>query len=185
MFFGKSKKNMDFIQNLLSVFKELKVNNGFTLVEALVAISILLISIAGPISLAQQSMSSARLAKNQINAFYLAQDAIEFIRGKRDSNILNGNDWLFGLNDCLGGNKCLVDVTTGTISSCGSNCKLIRKDSNNTGLYGYNTSWVETKFRREISIIQVNTTEVYVKVKILWDEGDKNFLIRESLFKLN
>jgi len=172
-----------------------KLVSGFTLIESLVAISVLLISIAGPISLAQQSMSSARLTKNQIVAFYLAQDAIEFIRSKRDSNILASEGdptvWLSGLGDCLLG-ECLVDVPTGTLSTCGTECSLIRKDDdplNGSGLYGYDSGWTETGFRRNVTMTAltsggVPSKEVYVKVEIFWDDDTKSFVARELLFNL-
>ena len=172
-----------------------KMVSGFTIIESLVAISVLLISIAGPISLAQQSMVSARLTKNQISAFYLAQDAIEFIRSKRDSNILASEGdpaiWLSGLGDCLLG-ECLVDVPAGIISDCGGECALIRKDNdpiNGSGLYGYDSGWTETNFRRNITMTALTTggvpsKEVYVEVEILWDNGAKSFVARESLFNL-
>lgn len=170
----------------MNYFKQ-KNNNkrGFTLIEAMVAIAILLIAITGPLVLARQGLMSSRLAKNQIISFYLAQDAIEYVRSIRDSNFLSGSNWLSNLSDCVDG-YCQVDVTTSTISSCGAQCPLLRKSVD--GLYGYNSGWDETGFRRNIRLYQRNLTnlsEVYLEVEIEWDFGDKNFIVRESLFDLN
>ncbi len=71
---------------------------GFTLVESLVAISILMIAIASPMYLAQKSLSSATLSKDQMIATFLAQDAIEAVRNIRDQIAVSssGGDWLTG-----------------------------------------------------------------------------------------
>ena len=79
--------------------KILKRNSGFTLIEALVAISILMIAIASPMALAQQGLSSATLSKDQMIAAFLAQDGIESVKNIRDQisarGITTGNtDWL-------------------------------------------------------------------------------------------
>jgi type II secretory pathway pseudopilin PulG len=50
---------------------------GFTLVEALISITILMISVAAPLNLASQGLVAADIAQRQIVAYYLAQDAQE------------------------------------------------------------------------------------------------------------
>ncbi|MBU1557668.1 prepilin-type N-terminal cleavage/methylation domain-containing protein [Patescibacteria group bacterium] len=160
-------------------------NKGFTLIEAMVAISVLLIAITGPLSMATQGLRSSRFAKNQIVSFYLAQDAVEYMRGVRDANILSDSAWIGTLYDCIGV-YCQVDVTTSSISLCGTECPLLRKSAD--GLYGYNSEWEETDFRRKVRVyhrIGSNLDEAYVEVEILWDNDTKNYKIRESLFRLN
>lgn len=156
---------------------------GFTLVETLVAITILIIAIVGPMSLAQQSIASSRLAKNQITAFYLAQESVEYIRNTRDSNLLGGNNWLHGLSPCNPGD-CKIDVITDSVSNCGATCPKLKKSSD--GMFGYTNSWTETDFRRKIKLVDsiTNSDEVSVEVEILWGNDSKSFKIRESLFKL-
>ena len=63
-------------------------SKGFTLIETMVAISILMVAIVAPMSLAAQSLSAAYYARDQITAFYLAQEGIEVVRSVRDTNIL-------------------------------------------------------------------------------------------------
>ncbi len=184
----KPSTNFDFIKKSKLVLGEnykLKTSAGFTLIESMVAISILLIAITGPLVVARQGLVASRFAKNQITAFYLAQDAIEYIRSVRDSNFLSGSGWLTNLTDCEG-SYCQVDVTTSLISTCGAECPLLRKSVD--GLYGYNVSWSETNFRRNVRLYQRSSTnldEVYIEVEILWDHDGKNFKVRESLFNLN
>ncbi len=57
---------------------------GFTLVEALVAISILMVAIAAPMSLAQKGTGATEFSTDQMIATYLAQDAIEAVKNIRD-----------------------------------------------------------------------------------------------------
>lgn len=61
-------------------------NKGFTLVETLVAIAILMISIAGPLTIANKSLTAAVYARDQVEASFIAQEVVEKIKNDR----LNG-----------------------------------------------------------------------------------------------
>lgn len=61
---------------------------GFTLVETLVAIAVLLAVIVGPITLIAHGLFSASFSRNHLIASNLAQEGIELIRAVRDNNIL-------------------------------------------------------------------------------------------------
>ena len=61
-----------------------KTSRGFTLIETLVAVSLLAVVIVAPMSLTTQSLSSAYYARDQMTAFHLAQEAIESVRSVRD-----------------------------------------------------------------------------------------------------
>lgn len=54
----------------------------------MVAISLLMLALIPPMSLAAQSLTAAYYARNQITAFYLAQEGIEVVRAVRDDNII-------------------------------------------------------------------------------------------------
>jgi len=71
---------------------------AFTLIEALVAISILMIAIASPMTLAQKGLSTAVLSKDQMIASFLAQDVIEAVKNIRDQVAVSQTlgDWLTG-----------------------------------------------------------------------------------------
>ncbi|OGD68232.1 hypothetical protein A2811_01755 [Candidatus Campbellbacteria bacterium RIFCSPHIGHO2_01_FULL_34_10] len=180
MFFLKTKNS------------KLKTNTGFTLIETLVAISILLIAIISPLILAKEGMVSARLAKNQLVAFYLAQEAVEYVRNVRDSNLLSGSSWLSYLEDCQSG-LCYIDAQdpffSSAINSCGTECPELKKyypDVNQESfLYSYE-SGDPSGFVRNIRIENVNgnAEEVSVEVEILWDRGQRSFSVRESLYNL-
>lgn len=106
---------------------------GFTLVETLVAITILMIAIAGPLTVAEKGLSAAIYARDQLIGSYLAQDGMEYIKNTVDSNELaiqsskSTNDWLYDgradtttheLSDCStsnGSSVCVIDTTDGGI----------------------------------------------------------------------
>jgi hypothetical protein len=63
-------------------------SSGFTLIETMVAISLLMLALIAPMSLAAESLTAAYYSRSQITAFYLAQEGIEVVRSVRDANIL-------------------------------------------------------------------------------------------------
>lgn len=76
--------------------------SGFTLIETMVAITILTLSIVGPLITADRSIIAAETARDQLTASYLAQEGIEYVRGVRDDAFLadqTGGAW----NDFLNG----------------------------------------------------------------------------------
>jgi prepilin-type N-terminal cleavage/methylation domain-containing protein len=64
--------------------------SGFTLMETLVAITILLIGVLGPLTIAARGIADGLYAKNQLVANFLAQEALELIINQRDTNL----DWI-------------------------------------------------------------------------------------------
>ena len=85
-----------------------KFTTGFTLVEALVAISLLMVAISSPMYIAQKGLSASMFARDQMTASFLAQDGIEAVKNIRDFMAINqkGNgtpytEWLELLNKCI------------------------------------------------------------------------------------
>ena len=163
---------------------------GFTLIETFVAVSLLMLALVGPLTLAQQSLTSTTSSADQITAFYLAQDAMEYIRNVRDSNIKAGDDWLDGFSglDCLN-NTCRIDTSTSqpitaAVQACsGSQCQL-RYDAA-TNRYGYNGAWTPSQFSREITMTVIDASrEVIVDVTVSWVTGGFNgsFTATQSIF---
>ncbi|MDP3778755.1 MAG: hypothetical protein Q8R30_01745 [bacterium] len=58
------------------------------MLETLVAVSVLLVGIVGPISLIVQALSSTSFSRNHIVAYNLAQEGIELMRAVRDDMAL-------------------------------------------------------------------------------------------------
>jgi len=62
---------------------------AFTLVETMVAVTILAFAVAGPLFTASRVVVSAQTARDQLTASYLAQEGIEYIRAMRDKEYLS------------------------------------------------------------------------------------------------
>ncbi len=157
-------------------------NKGFTLVETLVAIAILSLAITGPMVIAQKGVSSSIYARDEVTAFYLAQEAVEYVRNVRDTNRIAGygSDWLsqFTAANCVdtGSQRCQINAIENfdvpskepeAISECSTLpksggvdvCSPIEFDSSpSRNLYGYpepDTSadaWAPTVFTRTVDI---------------------------------
>ncbi len=190
----------------------MKLTKGFTLVETLVAIAVLSISTMGIFASVQSSLRNSGFAQDQITAFFLTQEVIEYIKNTRDENTLynlnaitNGNNihhWLYGLVNCDGaeppcdstvppcgpGDVCYIDSILRRAVKCnGGVCPNIRQDTsgpNTTKLYGYSSGWTPTNFRRDVQITTVNADEVLVTVTIAWTTGplSRTFTINQTLY---
>ena len=114
---------------------------GFTLIETLIAISVLLLAITGPLTIATRGLTSAAFARDQVAAYYLAQEAVELIRNKRDNNHFANENWKDGTDSCFVEDGCYVDSATvdPIFTPCAeSGCPLLQK-SVTSGFYSYST----------------------------------------------
>ncbi len=188
-------------------FKKQKISNkkklekGFTLIETFIAITVLLIAIAGPFTLVMKALSAAKATKGQIISTYLAQEAIEYVRNIRDENILTGNNWLTDLNGrrvkadgtteiCLDCNcvaeKCILNAPIRRdVTTCEGDCPPIRFNAE-TKLYGYSneSGWADSVFTRTVEIEEIeDNVEVIVTVTMEWQDGSNNreFVVKEHL----
>ncbi len=172
---------------------------GFTLIETLVAVMILATAIAGPLSIASRALNNSLVAKDQIIAFFLAQDAVEYVRFVRDTNTLSGADWItvsggstagIDLTPCIASvnaNGCYVDSTMAVVgygdkpTACdaSSGCPITYYDNDNSR-YTYNTGGsnvVPSIFTRQIVMTQINpappgspSVEYLVTVIVSWSD---------------
>lgn len=127
---------------------------GFTLIETLVGISILLVAVVPVLVLLGNDLSYITSARDKVTALYLAEDAMDFIKYRVDTNFNSGAaDWLDGFTYVCGfGNpNCQIDSFNDTVTSCSGTCPLIQIDPV-SGAYGYNSGWANTKFTRTIML---------------------------------
>lgn len=148
---------------------------GFTLIETLVAVFILLLALTGPIYIATLALRTSAGSRDGISARYLAEEVVEYIRNVRDTRVLDGvqytpSEWAQKGSDTLtngvscfnakgtNANKCELqrDVNTGIYIpvACGLSCSPLRFTPNNTkAFYGTNDSSAPfSKFTREFYI---------------------------------
>ncbi|HVV15092.1 MAG TPA: prepilin-type N-terminal cleavage/methylation domain-containing protein [Candidatus Paceibacterota bacterium] len=180
-----------------------KARGGFTLIEMLVAVLILSTAIAGPMTIASKSLTTALVAKDQVTAFFLAQDAVEYVRFVRDSNKLKGADWLTGaggsaagtdLSVCKSANGsalCYVDSTgnyPATPQTCGSTCPALNYDASQ-GRFTYSAanppSVTPTIYTRTVSLTDLSDDEQKLVVTVSWsDTGGtgRSVKVTENIF---
>lgn len=93
---------------------------GFSLVETIVAITVLTVAITGPIYLAYLGIRASRDAKNELVATQLAAEALEAIQARRNSiaatTDVTTNTWMSEMlaspaGTCDTANGCVVDIT--------------------------------------------------------------------------
>ena len=165
---------------------------GFTLIETLVAISLLTVAIVAPMSLTARSLSTAYYARDQITAFHLAQEAIETIRHVRDGNILQNAlgtpvDLLAGIPSVTG-EPFIVDTRNDNMEPCISGvCEPLKTDGE---IYGYEIGqeWTPTRFTRTVraQFVEDSSDEVRISVTVSWQSGSfkvRSFTISENLYR--
>lgn len=158
-------------------------NRGFTLIETLVAVSVLLIAVASPLVISQRGVASAGYAKEQLVAAYLAQDALEGVRAKRDENGMRNYNWLEGFAECVSG-PCIIDTSTSPVMVEADNGEYLRLNAG--GLYQYDSGTV-TPYKRTFTLETAGADrEVLVKVTVSWQSRftDRQFTVSTRLFNI-
>lgn len=140
---------------------------GFTLVETLVAISILLVVVVGPLTVAQKGVQNAYYANEQMMSIFYAQEAIEAVRRVRDNVALDaytsgGGDtssWIGSVHSsCSGGCTLAYNASASgnPFSSCaGGSCSDI----------------AGTPFRRVVKLGNVSSGGASITVEVTWSSS--------------
>lgn len=172
---------------------------GFTLVETLVAVSILLGAIITPMVIASQGIAITTYARDQVIAAYLAQDAVEYIIAKKKQNtfdsVINESPtiWLNGLYQCEGPEGCTIDTTlalgtSNNASQCsGGVCPALNYNTV-TGAYGHQSGadWISSRFTRKIyGFVLDNPSEAVLVVIISWKNGatQRSFTLKTNIYE--
>jgi len=195
------------MNTFLSKMEKYKNEKGFTLIETLVAITVLMLAVTGPLVISQKGLSAAGYAKDQMTAYYLAQDAMEYVRNVRDTNSVRGvtgigDDWLSVVSGTLlpcNNTTCTVDTVplSGVLSAgCSlSVCSLKKNDLGNFEFqYGHGFG-ISTQFSRTVKIEKPSggplasaDIEAKVTVMVTWPTlsgQTRNVTLVENLFKQN
>jgi len=174
------------INNMFTTRRSRLPQKGFTIIETLMAVLVLSIAIAGSLALASKGLSAIQAARQEVNAVYLAQNAMEYIRQLRDTNCLAASGsvatcptgaWLGTApnniaSKCGDSGGCEVDTLSGTVTVCPSaGCDVLNYDAVNT-LYTYSgVGTTPTAFTRTIYVqspVGGNANEASTTVLVRW-----------------
>lgn len=182
-------------------FEDKKNNQGFTLVETLVAIGIFASAVTGLITITAAGISNSNFVKNKFTATYLALEGQELVHNLRDSSTNAGESWSTKLDGCIQntvaeGRGCMIDPFSadGTglplVTLCGGECNFLMYD-NNSGQFSYNVSnpnALYSIFRRTILIEPVGLIpgkELLVTSRVDWLQGSRSHSVSYSSYLLN
>ena len=172
--------------------------SGFTLVEVLVAITILLLVVVGPINIITQANNSSTFATEQTQAFFLAQEGVELVQKMRDELLLEyfadefagGSSTIEPFNEisnsypaCFDGSGCGVTINSGedggvAVIDCSSGaCRLYTNfgSSARSKFIHNGTSGNETPYTRVINLNLIsnggNPEAIAVTSTVTWRTG--------------
>lgn len=137
---------------------------GFSLIESLVAISILIIGILSAFVLVIRTLATTPVIQSRLIAANLAQEGVELIRQIRDTNFINSQNWRTGLAE----GEYQIDSTSKTLENFDKSRPLMFDDTNL--IYGYKTGRTYPYFfLRKIKITNMaNTNEMQLNVIVSW-----------------
>jgi prepilin-type N-terminal cleavage/methylation domain-containing protein len=152
---------------------------GFTLLEIIIVIFVVLVGLTGPLSLITQTINLTTNSSSRLIAAYLGQEGIEIVRNIRDGNWLEQRTatttpW----NDGLAAGDWEADYNdNGLTTSTERNLKI------NGGFYNYD-SGTETKFKRKITITPEEDYILKVSIQTQWEDRGKSYqmTVQENLY---
>ncbi len=142
------------------MMEKIQNKKGFTLVEVLVALSVITLGGLSVFAFLNQTLRSAKLSEDAIIVSNLAREGIELVRSMRDSGNVNfdglsvGN-WIIDSNDNY---SISVPADSADITNC-SNCRLYL----NSQLYTHTPGGVTTKYKRMITLSDPTPDHVICK----------------------
>ena len=137
-----------------------KNNDGFTLIETIVAVGIIVIGLVSALTLITNSLFYVSNIGDRLIAANLTAEGLEVVRNIRDNNWLQELPWNSGLAD--GDYQTSYDSTV--LSPYSGNPLLFDGGS---GLYNY-SSGANTLYVRKISISNLSVYEIRVVSTVTW-----------------
>lgn len=192
----------------MTIFNNKK--SGFTLVEVLVSITILLMVIVGPMSIISRSINSTNFSSQQVNAWFLAQEGLELAQKVRDDLVLAGikdsstkpfDTFQKRYTSCFSSTGCDLTITNpGTVletnCSASNNPCLLALDITTTKIrsrYVHEPNKPPSPFTRVITMSPVNSAlgkvrEIKVTSTVTWRTGSliagQKVLVSTYLFNI-
>jgi len=157
---------------------------GFTLLEILIAISVMIVGIVGIYALVPKIISVTSVNTDRFIASQLAREGMELVRNIRDTNWLEGESWDMGLTICQPANNkfCEAEYDDHSLTSYDAgpdSGSFLQVDSN--GFYNYGEG-TQTKFKRKIKITPQGNV-LKVEIELSWEGKGSPLVIKENLHK--
>ncbi len=150
----------------------IKKSAGFTLLEMVVALSLLIGGVLVVYSSSARMMAHIYDNQSRLVASYLAQEGVEVVRNIRDKNWSGGQSWLNGLGI---GNWQVQHNSTFLTAYNGQPLRL------DNGYYQYG-SGPNTVFRRKITISHPGADVMNVLVEVNWPHDGGHSVKAEKFF---
>lgn len=184
-----------------------RTTNGYSLIEVLIAVAILMLAIVAPMTIAVKSIQSSRYTLEQNTAIFLAQEGISIVETLRNHYALESInedsdgywDWTNDFVDCQSQHGCSFDARDPY--SLGNNQNIVRctESGENCRLH-FNEAWARSAYRvgtndgepssfiRRIYFDTLNNNEINIRVVVEWESGflgqAQQVTVTSSLFNI-
>jgi len=151
--------------------KTKKRKNGFTLLEIIVVMGVIISVVTSIVALNTLSVSSTKVSRSQIIAISLSQEGLEIVRNIRDNNWLNGRrtaaNWRTGIDP---GDYRVQYNSSALLSFSATPLRL------NSGFYQYDNGSF-TSFYRKVTVEHIGTNQIKVVCTVTWQEQGRNHTV--------
>ncbi|HOX29852.1 MAG TPA: hypothetical protein P5080_02680 [Candidatus Paceibacterota bacterium] len=168
-------------------------SRGFTFIETLAALFVIMIGISSFVTLINQTVSYTKSSSYNLIAAYLGKEGVEIVKNIRDSNFLKdyydlppSATWYDNLTSC-GGLGCQGDYNSQILAPY--NGDTLKLPQTGGKFYNYGIG-IDTMFKRRIRITSVGVNPepdyLFVEVEVMWDEKGRshNYVVQDTLYPI-
>lgn len=161
-------------------------SSGFLLIEAMVAMSVLMVGVLGIFALMSQSIRLTRMINDQYVATYLAAEGIEIVKNLLDSNVLTDpgawNAHGFSSDACYAIDYATDSLDSAIVADCtGAGIIPLLFDGSSYGYGGGSTSG----FSRTVHVAPImDGAQIGVRVRavVRWAGGEQSFALEDTFY---
>jgi Prokaryotic N-terminal methylation motif len=166
---------------------------GQTLIEALMALSVITMGFLGIFALLSKSFFFNRVISDQLTATYLASEGVEVAKNLIDHDVYSGAAWgncFVGYVNGNGTADLALDNTTvdcGTLTTYASTMRLQFDPATNVYSYRTTAGSVATGFSRDVRVaLASSSNEITVSGIVTWDTGpltSRSIMLEDHFYK--
>ena len=163
----------------------LKSNKGFTLLEVIIAIALLIIGLISLMVLVRATISASSVSSSRLLAANLAREGIELVRGIRDTNWLQGQAWDTNIKGTGNERAGIIDYNDfdqltqyfnpppADVEACGSACQLYKENN----FYSHMATGTAVPFYRLILLDKISPDQLQVTSQVKWIERGRTHIL--------